>query len=90
MKPSAKLLAIALLLVGLVFVNFFASQLPFRADTTAENIYTLSPGTKSLLSKIEEPVVRARTSQPSPTKTTPPAWRKCCANTPARPEANSS
>ncbi|WP_221029843.1 GldG family protein [Actomonas aquatica] len=57
MKPSAKLTAAALLFVGLVLINYLASQLPFRADATAENIYTLSPGTKSLLSKIEEPVV---------------------------------
>ncbi len=56
MKPSAKVTAIGLLFVGLVLVNYLASQLPFRADATAENIYTLSPGTKSLLSKIEEPV----------------------------------
>ncbi len=56
MKPSAKVTATGLLFVGLVLVNYLASQLPFRADATAENIYTLSPGTKSLLGKIEEPV----------------------------------
>jgi len=57
MKPSGKILAIALLFIGLVLVNFLASSLPVRLDTTAERIYTLSPGTKALLGKIEEPVV---------------------------------
>jgi ABC-type uncharacterized transport system involved in gliding motility auxiliary subunit len=57
MKPSGKLLAIVLLFVGLVLVNYLASSLPARLDTTAERIYTLSLGTKALLGKIEEPVV---------------------------------
>ena len=57
MKPSAKFTAIVLLLVGLVLVNYLASKVPARIDTTGENIYTLSSGTHSLLSKIEEPVV---------------------------------
>lgn len=57
MKPSGKILAIALLFIGLVLVNFLASSFPVRLDTTAERIYTLSPGTQALLGKIEEPVV---------------------------------
>jgi len=57
MKLSGKILAIVLLFVGLVLVNYLASSLPARLDTTAERIYTLSPGTKALLGKIEEPVV---------------------------------
>ena len=56
MKSSGKLLAIALLFVGLVLVNYLASSLPARLDATAERIYTLSPGTKALLGKIEEPL----------------------------------
>ena len=56
MKPGSKVLAIALLFVGLGLVNFVASRLPFRADATAENIYTLSAGTRSLLGQIEEPL----------------------------------
>ena len=56
MKFSGKSLAIALLLVGLVLVNYLASSLPVRLDATAESIYSLSPGTKALLGKIEEPV----------------------------------
>jgi ABC-type uncharacterized transport system involved in gliding motility auxiliary subunit len=57
MKSGSKALIIALLLAGLFLVNYLASQLPFRGDTTAGRIYTLSPGTRSILQKIEEPVV---------------------------------
>ena len=56
MKPSRKLLTCALLLARLVLVNYLASSLPVRLDATAEHIYTLSPGTKSLLAGIEEPL----------------------------------
>lgn len=56
MKLGSKSLAIALLFVGLVLVNYLASSFPARADLTAESIYSLSPGTKAMLSKIEEPV----------------------------------
>ena len=57
MKSGSKALAIVLLLAGLVLVNYLASQLPFRGDATAGRIYTLSDGTRSILGKIEEPVV---------------------------------
>ena len=56
MKLGSKTLAILLLLVGLVLVNYLASSIPARADLTAENIYSLSDGTKAMLGKIEEPV----------------------------------
>jgi ABC-type uncharacterized transport system involved in gliding motility auxiliary subunit len=56
MKFGRKLLVIALLLVGLVLLNYLAASLPARIDTTAEHIYTLSPGTKALLGKIGEPI----------------------------------
>jgi ABC-type uncharacterized transport system involved in gliding motility auxiliary subunit len=56
MKSSGKVLAIVLLFVGLVLVNFLASSIPARVDATAESIYSLSSGTKALLGKIEEPV----------------------------------
>ncbi len=56
MKLSAKAIAILLLFVGLVLVNYLASALPFRADATADAIYSLSDGTKSVLKKIEEPI----------------------------------
>ncbi|MEY2877726.1 MAG: hypothetical protein RLZZ15_106 [Verrucomicrobiota bacterium] len=56
MKLSGKALALVLLFVGLVLVNYLASSIPVRLDATADSIYSLSPGTKSLLGKIEEPV----------------------------------
>jgi len=56
MKPSRKILTCALLVIGLVLVNYLASALPWRVDATAEHIYTLSPGTRSLLAGIEEPL----------------------------------
>ncbi len=57
MKLGSKALAIVLLFVGLVLVNYLASSLPARLDTTADSIYSLSTGTKTMLGKIEEPVV---------------------------------
>ena len=56
MKFGRKTLAIILLLVGLVLVNYLASSLPARLDATADSIYSLSPGTKAMLGKVEEPV----------------------------------
>lgn len=57
MKATGRsLLVLALLLVGLVAVNYLASALPVRLDATAERIYTLSPGTRALLGRLEEPV----------------------------------
>jgi ABC-type uncharacterized transport system involved in gliding motility auxiliary subunit len=55
MKSGSKVIAIALLFVGLVLVNYLAASFPVRYDATAEKIYTLSPGTKALLSKVTEP-----------------------------------
>ncbi|HEX2855484.1 MAG TPA: Gldg family protein [Opitutaceae bacterium] len=56
MKPGSKTLAVILLFVALVLVNYLASSLPVRFDATAESIYSLSPGTRAMLGKIEEPV----------------------------------
>jgi ABC-type uncharacterized transport system involved in gliding motility auxiliary subunit len=56
MKLGSKALAITLLFVGLVLVNYLASSLPLRLDATAESIYSLSAGTKAMLGKLEEPV----------------------------------
>ncbi|MBL9201709.1 MAG: GldG family protein, partial [Opitutaceae bacterium] len=57
MKSGSKTIAIVLLLVGLVLVNYLASSIPVRVDATAESIYSLSEGTKRMLGKIEENVV---------------------------------
>ncbi|MBL9190407.1 MAG: Gldg family protein [Opitutaceae bacterium] len=56
MKSGSKTIAIVLLLVGLLLVNYLASSIPVRIDATAESIYSLSDGTKRMLGKIEEPV----------------------------------
>ena len=56
MKFGKTTLVIVLLFAGLVLVNYLASTLPVRFDATAEQIYTLSPGTKSILAKISEPI----------------------------------
>jgi ABC-type uncharacterized transport system involved in gliding motility auxiliary subunit len=56
MKSATRLLSVALLFAGLILVNYLASSIPVRLDATAEKIYTLSPGTRALLAKIEEPV----------------------------------
>jgi ABC-type uncharacterized transport system involved in gliding motility auxiliary subunit len=56
MKLGSKTLAIVLLLVGLILVNYLASSIPARVDATADNIYSLASGTKAMLGKIEEPV----------------------------------
>ncbi len=56
MKSSRVTLAVVLLFVGLVLVNYLASSLPGRLDLTADKLYTLSDGTKALLGKIEEPI----------------------------------
>lgn len=56
MKFGSKTVAVVLLLVGLVLVNYLASSLPLRIDATAESIYSLSDGTKKMLGKIEENV----------------------------------
>lgn len=56
MKPGSKSVAVVLLLVGLVLVNYLASSIPARLDLTAESIYSLSPGTRAMLAKVEEPV----------------------------------
>ena len=55
MTSGSKTLAVALLLAGLILVNYLATSFPVRLDATSEKIYTLSAGTRALLSKIDEP-----------------------------------
>src|ERR1700676_3521880 len=54
MTSGSKTVAIVLLFLGLALANYLASSIPARYDATAEKIYTLSRGTRSLLSKITE------------------------------------
>jgi len=55
-QSGRKMLSVALLFAGLVLVNYVTSAFAGRLDLTAEGIFTLSPGTRSLLKKVEEPV----------------------------------
>ena len=45
-----------LLAVSLVAVNWLAGLLPWRLDITEEGLYTLSQGSRNILTKLEEPV----------------------------------
>ena len=56
MNRSTQWIALFLLIVGLVLVNFIASFLPGQIDFTSSKLYTLSPGTQALLDKIEDPI----------------------------------
>ena len=47
---------VAALVVILIAANFIISSLNLRADLTQGSVYTLSPGTKTILSKLEAPV----------------------------------
>jgi ABC-type uncharacterized transport system involved in gliding motility auxiliary subunit len=56
MKSGSKFATIVLLVVALVLLNYLAASFPARIDLTEQRIYTLSPGSRSLLRQIEEPV----------------------------------
>lgn len=56
MKIGSKVLAIVLLLLGVVLINYLAAAWPARLDLTAESIYSLSSGTKAMLGKMDEAV----------------------------------
>jgi ABC-type uncharacterized transport system involved in gliding motility auxiliary subunit len=47
---------VAALFVTLVALNFLVSRAPVRVDLTAEKSFTLSEGTKAILSKLDTPV----------------------------------
>ncbi len=55
-RSGLKSVTVLLLVAGLVLVNYLASAARVRVDLTAEKTYTLSPGTRSLLAKVEEPI----------------------------------
>jgi ABC-type uncharacterized transport system involved in gliding motility auxiliary subunit len=48
---------IVVVLVLVVAVNVIFGAFPFRADLTQEKAYTLSPGTKAVLGKLDSPVI---------------------------------
>jgi len=47
---------VAVLFAILIAVNFIVSALSVRVDLTQGSVYTLSPGTKAILAKLEAPV----------------------------------
>src|SRR5688500_12918186 len=49
-------LGVAAMFIILVVLNAIASQAKKRIDLTAETAYTLSPGTRAILSKLDTPV----------------------------------
>ncbi|MCH6256451.1 GldG family protein [Puniceicoccaceae bacterium K14] len=56
MKTGQKIHAGALILINALLLHFIISSIPLRFDFSAEKSYTLSKNSKSLISKIEEPV----------------------------------
>lgn len=56
MKTSQKLHASLLVLINFLLLHYVISSLPLRFDFTADDTYTLSESSKSMLSKIEEPL----------------------------------
>lgn len=57
MTPLQKWIAFALIVIGVILFNIISLRLPGQLDWTAEKQYTLSGGSRSILEKIEEPVV---------------------------------
>src|SRR5688572_9466866 len=61
MKRSREVLwysagGIVALFVVIIAANFLISAFNLRGDLTEGNVYTLSPGTEAILSRLEEPV----------------------------------
>lgn len=56
MKRANKSIVFCLLLIGLILVNAIAIRLPFQIDFTEAKLYTLSEGSRDLLSKIKDPI----------------------------------
>jgi len=56
MKIGEKTSLILLLIAALVLINYLFSAYPAKIDLTEQRIYTLSDGTRNLLTKIEEPI----------------------------------
>jgi ABC-type uncharacterized transport system involved in gliding motility auxiliary subunit len=56
MKIGEKTSLILLLIAALILINYLFSAFPAKIDLTEQRIYTLSKGTRNLLTKIEEPI----------------------------------
>src|SRR5436190_16111879 len=49
-------LGVAAMFVIIIVINALAAQVKQRVDLTAEHAYTLSPGTRAILAKLDTPV----------------------------------
>ena len=56
MNRSQALLAAFAILAAAFFVNLISGAFPARADLTADRTFTLSPGSKRIVAKLDEPV----------------------------------
>ena len=56
MNRSQALLAAFAVLAAAFFVNLISGAFPARADLTADRTFTLSPGSKRIVAKLDEPV----------------------------------
>ena len=56
MNFTKKIVASALILINFLLLHYIISSLPVRFDLTGDGVFTLSDSSKSLISKIEEPV----------------------------------
>jgi len=56
MNRSQALLATFAVLAAAFFVNLISSAVPARADLTADRTFTLSPGSKHIVTKLDDPV----------------------------------
>ena len=56
MNRSQALLAALAVLAAAFFVNLISGAFPARADLTADRTFTLSPGSKRIVAKLDDPV----------------------------------
>ena len=56
MKIASKIHATVLVLINFLLLHYVVSSIPLRFDFTAENTFTLSDSTKTLLGKVEDPI----------------------------------
>jgi ABC-type uncharacterized transport system involved in gliding motility auxiliary subunit len=56
MKIATKTHATVLVLINFLLLHYVVSSIPLRFDLTAENTFTLSDSTKTLLGKVEDPI----------------------------------
>lgn len=56
MNKNSKWITFTILCVGLVFASVLIQWIPGQKDFTENKVFTLSEGSKSLVSKIEEPI----------------------------------